>query len=292
MKLLIQLLVSAFCGFGLGFILSDVFRIPKYPVSKAIKSLGKRKNKQTSRLEIWLGDFSNFIASKLRLNEYKRLQLKADLESADMMLSPEQYVGNAIVKSVLVAVLAIPFLFFAPLISLVMFIIAIAVYVGEYRKVGKIIREKRRKIEYELPRLVSSIDKTLIHSRDVLGILDSYREHAGEELRRELEITVADMRSGNYEVALTRLESRVGSSMMSDVTRGLISVIRGDKTDVYWGNLVLKFSDYQRTLLKTEANKAPKRVRKLSMALLFCFMLVYVVVIGQVLLSSLGGMFG
>lgn len=292
MKLLIQLLVSAFCGFGLGFILSDVFRIPKYPVSKAIKSLGKRKDKQTSRLEIWLGDFSNFIASKLRLNEYKRLQLKADLESADMTLSPEQYVGNAIVKSVLVAVLAIPFLFFAPLISLVMTIIAIAVYVGEYRKVGKIIREKRRKIEYELPRLVSSIDKALIHSRDVLGILDSYREHAGEELRRELEITVADMRSGNYEVALTRLESRVGSSMMSDVTRGLISVIRGDKTDVYWGNLVLKFSDYQRTLLKTEANKAPKRVRKLSMALLFCFMLVYVVVIGQVLLSSLGGMFG
>ena len=292
MKILIQLLVSAFCGFGLGFILSDVFRIPKYPVSKAIKSLGKRKNKQTSRLEIWLGDFSNLIASKLRLNEYKRLQLKADLESADMTLSPEQYVGNAIVKSVLVAVLAIPFLFFAPLISLVMIIIAIAVYVGEYRKVGKIIREKRRKIEYELPRLVSSIDKTLIHSRDVLAILDSYREHAGEELRRELEITVADMRSGNYEVALTRLESRVGSSMMSDVTRGLISVIRGDKTDVYWGNLVLKFSDYQRTLLKAEANKAPKRVRKLSMALLFCFMLVYVVVIGQVLLSSLGGMFG
>mgnify|MGYP007094020003 FL=1 len=292
MKILIQLLVSAFCGFGLGFILSDVFRIPKYPVSKAIKSLGKRKNKQISRLEIWLGDFSNLIASKLRLNEYKRLQLKADLESADMTLSPEQYVGNAIVKSVLVAVLAIPFLFFAPLISLVMIIIAIAVYVGEYRKVGKIIREKRRKIEYELPRLVSSIDKTLIHSRDVLSILDSYREHAGEELRRELEITVADMRSGNYEVALTRLESRVGSSMMSDVTRGLISVIRGDKTDVYWGNLVLKFSDYQRTLLKTEANKAPKRVRKLSMALLFCFMLVYVVVIGQVLLSSLGGMFG
>ena len=291
MKLLIQLLVSAFCGFGLGFILSDVFRIPKYPVSKAIKSLGKRKNKQISRLEIWLGDFSNLIASKLRLNEYKRLQLKADLESADMTLSPEQYVGNAIVKSVLVAVLAIPFLFFAPLISLVMIIITIAVYVGEYRKVGKIIREKRRKIEYELPRLVSSIDTTLIHSRDVLGILDSYREHAGEELRRALEITVADMRSGNYEVALTRLESRVGSSMMSDVTRGLISVIRGDKTDVYWGNLVLKFSDYQRTLLKAEANKAPKRVRKLSMALLFCFMLVYVVVIGQVLLSSLGGMF-
>jgi len=292
MEIALQLIISTIAAIGLAFILADVFKIPKYPVSKAITSLGKRKNKKTNPLDIWLGDLANLIASKLRLNEYKRLQLKIDLESADMTLSPEQYVANAIVKALFIGAFAIPYLFFAPIISAIVVAIAVAIYFSEYRKVGNIIKEKRRQIEAELPRLVSNIDKTLVHSRDVLGILDSYREHAGEELRRELDITVADMRSGNYEVALTRLESRVGSSMMSDVTRGLVSVIRGDKTDVYWGNLVLKFSDYQRTLLKNEANKAPKRVRKLSMALLFCFMLVYVAVIGQVLLSSLGGMFG
>ena len=292
MEIALQLIISTIAAIGLAFILADVFRIPKYPVSKAITSLGKRKNKKTNPLDIWLGDLANLIVSKLKLNEYKRLQLKIDLESADMTLSPEQYVANAIVKALFIGAFAIPFLFFAPIISAIVVAIAVVIYFSEYKKVGNVIKEKRRQIEAELPRLVSNIDKTLVHSRDVLGILDSYREHAGEELRRELDITVADMRSGNYEVALTRLESRVGSSMMSDVTRGLVSVIRGDKTDVYWGNLVLKFSDYQRTLLKNEANKAPKRVRKLSMALLFCFMLVYVAVIGQVLLSSLGGMFG
>ena len=292
MEIALQILIAAIAAIGLGCILADVFKIPKYPVSKAITSLGKRKNKKTNPLDIWLGDLANLIASKLKLNEYKRLQLKIDLESADMTLSPEQYVANAIVKALFIGAFAIPFLFFAPIISVVVVAIAVVIYFSEYKKVGNVIKEKRRQIEAELPRLVSNIDKTLVHSRDVLGILDSYREHAGEELRRELDITVADMRSGNYEVALTRLESRVGSSMMSDVTRGLVSVIRGDKTDVYWGNLVLKFSDYQRTLLKNEANKAPKRVRKLSMALLCCFMMVYVVVIGQVLLSSLGGMFG
>lgn len=292
METALQIFIAATAAIGLGFILSDIFRIPKYPVSKAITSLGKRKKKKTNPLDIWLGGLANMIASKLKLNEYKRLQLKIDLESADMNLSPEQYAANAIVKALFIGVFAIPFLFFAPIISGIIAVIAAAIYFSEYKKVGKVIQEKRRKIEYELPRLVSNIDKTLTHSRDVLGILDSYREHAGDELRRELDITVADMRSGNYEVALTRLESRVGSSMMSDVTRGLVSVIRGDKTDVYWGNLVLKFSEYQRTLLKNEANKAPKRVRKLSMALLFCFMLVYVVVIGQVLISSLGGVFG
>ena len=137
---------------------------------------------------------------------------------------------------------------------------------------------------------MSTIEKTLIHNRDVLGILDAYKDGAGPELKRELEITVADMRSGNYEIALTRLESRVGSAMLSDITRGLISVIRGDDTTVYWGSLVLKFSDYQRQNLKAEADKAPKRVRRLSMVLLVCFTLIYVAVIGQVLISSLGGM--
>ena len=46
-------------------------------------------------------------------------------------------------------------------------------------------------------------------------------------MKRELDITTADMKSGNYETALTRLETRIGSPMLSDVVRGLISVIRG-----------------------------------------------------------------
>jgi CHASE3 domain sensor protein len=207
-------------------------------------------------------------------------------------MTPEMYVATCIVKALFIGIFAIPFLFFLPILSLVIAVIAVIIYYNESKKVGNIIKERRRKIEYELPRLVSTIEKSLVHSRDVLTILDSYKDSAGDELKRELEITVADMRSGNYEVALTRLESRVGSSMMSDITRGLIGVIRGDETSVYWGTLNLKFSDYQRQNLKIEANRAPKRVRKLSMILLVCFMLIYVVVIGSVLIGSLGGLLG
>lgn len=290
--MVIQIITAVFVSLGIGLILADIYHIPKQSVSKAITNLGKKQKKNVSQLELWLSDLANFIAKKIRLNEYKRLQLKVDLESADMKEMPEQYVANAIVKALFIGVFAVPFLFFAPLLSLVIVLIAVYIYFGEYKKAGSIIKEKRKRIEYELPRLVANIDKKLVHSRDVLGILENYKDSAGEDLRKELEITVADMRSGNYEVALTRLESRVGSSMMSDITRGLISVVRGDKTDVYWGNLVMKFSDYQRNLLKTEAAKAPKRVRKLSMVMLICFMAIYVVVIGQVLITSLGGLFG
>ena len=290
MVMIYIVLISCIFAIGVSMILCDVFKVPSYAVSKATHNLGKRQNTKTNPLEIWLSELARWLSEKIKLNEYKRLQLDADLKTADMNMSPETYVANCIVKALFIGSFGIPFLFFAPILSAVIVFIALLMYYNESKKVGNIIKEKRERIERELPRLVSTIEKTLYHSRDVVGILDGYKDGAGEELSRELEITVADMRSGNYEVALTRLESRVGSSMMSDITRGLIGVIRGDETNVYWGTLNLKFSDYQRQMLKIEANRAPKRVRRLSMILLICFMLIYVVVIGSVLINSLGGL--
>ena len=281
---------AVIAAIGLGLILSDTLRVPSYAVSKATHNLGKRQNHKTNPLEIWMRELSNRIAERLRLNEYRRMQLDTDLKTADIHMTPEAYVADNLVRSMLVGIFAVPVFFLSkPLAGLVLLSAGILYYTNS-RKVSRQIREKRRKIEYELPRLVATVEKTLHHNRDVLGILDAYKDGAGPELRRELEITVADMRSGNHEVALTRLESRVGSSMLSDVVRGLISVINGSDTAVYWGTLVLRFSDFQRQTLKAEANKAPKRVRRLSMVLLVCFMLIYVAVIGQVLISSLGGL--
>ena len=288
--IIIAITVAIIGAVGLALILMDRFKVPKYFVSKATHNLGKRQNQKTNPLEIWLKEIANWVSGKIRLNEYKRMQLEADLKTADMNMTPEIYVADNIVKSLFIGIFAIPIFFFNKLIAGVIVLCAIILYVNNSKKVANRIRDKRKKIENELPRLVATIEKTLTHNRDVLGILDAYKDGAGPELKRELEITVADMRSGNYEVALTRLESRVGSAMLSDVTRGLISVIRGDETAVYWGSLVLKFSDYQRQNLKAEAEKAPKRVRKLSMVLLICFMLIYVAVIGEVLISSLGGL--
>lgn len=289
MTIVIPIITALVATVGLDFILLDAFKVPSYAVSKATHNLGKRQNKKTNPLEVWLKEIANWVSGKLRLNEYKRMQLDADLKTADMDMTPEMYVADNIVKSLFIGVFAIPVFFFNKLIAALIVFCAVILYINNSKKVANRIRDKRKKIEYELPRLVATIEKTLIHNRDVLGILDNYKDGAGPELKRELEITVADMRSGNYEMALTRLESRVGSAMLSDVTRGLISVIRGDETSVYWGSLNLKFSDYQRQNLKAEAEKAPKKVRKLSMVLLICFMLIYVAVIGQVLVSSLGG---
>ena len=289
---MLQAFIGVLIGVGLYLILADLLRIPFIKTSKAVVNLSKRQKKKTSSLELWLQNLSSWMANKIHLNEYKRLQLESDLKTAGVNLSPEQYKANALLKAGLSGIFAIPFLFIFPLLSPVFIIIGIAMYFKESKEIQEKIKAKRSAIEYELSRLVFSIEKTLTHNRDILAILDNYRENAEPELKDELNITVADMRSGNYESALTRLEARVGSSMLSDVVRGLIAVLRGDDTAAYWVNLSVKFSDVQRQLLKQQAVKVPGKVKRLSMILLFCFIGVYGVVIVMQIVTQLSAMFG
>ncbi|MDD4492850.1 MAG: secretion protein F [Eubacteriales bacterium] len=288
---MINALFGILFGVGVFMLCADLLKIPHIKTSKTLAALSKRQKKKTGSVELWLRGLADWTARHIRLNEYKRLQLESDLKSAEMNISPELHTANAMVKAGLIGLLAIPAWFIFPLAVPLVLMLAAAVYMKELKGVSEKICAKRDAIEYELPRLVFTVEKTLMHSRDVLTLLDAYRENAGPELKSELLVTVADMRSGNYEAALTRLEARVGSSMLSDVTRGLIGILRGDDTAVYWSTLSVKFADVQRQILKKKAMKAPAKVRRLSMALLFCFMAVYLVVIVTEILTSLGAMF-
>lgn len=289
---MMQVIIGALFGVGLFFILADVYAIPYYKTSKAVKSLSKLQKEKTSGLDLWLGGIAGWLADRLPMDPFKRSQLEADLRTAQMDVTPEMFRANAIVKAMLVGIMAIPMAFIFPLLCPVVLFLAVFLYNMEIKSVSKRIQGKRAKIEYELPRLVFNIEKTLKHNRDVLYMLESYSKTAGPEMKHELDITAADMRSGNYEAAITRLESRVGSSMMSDVCRGLIGVLRGDDTEMYWASLAIKFSDAQRQQLRIQAQQVPRKVKRLSMCLLVCFMLIYVVVILAQIVNSLGVLFG
>ena len=286
-----QALIGILCGIGLYFVLADIYRLPYLKSSKAVNNLSKKQKDKSSGLDVWLKGVATWLSNRLKLNEFKRAQLEADLKTAQMDISPEMFKANAVVKAFIIGVFAIPVLFIFPLLCPVILFMAFFLYKREVKSVSMRIKAKREKIEYELPRLVFTVEKTLKHSRDVLNMLETYAKNAGSELQHELSITVADMRSGNYEAALTRLESRVGSGMMSDVCRGLIGILRGDDTALYWTSLSLKFNDIQRQQLRLHAQKVPRKVKRLSMCLLFCFMLIYIVVIVAQIMTSMNVLF-
>jgi len=287
-KILFGLLV----GIAAYFILADALKLPTVRTSRAVNNLSKRQTDKTSSLDVWLGNFASSLARHLPMNEYRREELAADLKTAQMEVTPEQYTANAIVKALLIGVLAIPTLFVFPILSPIILFFAFVLYRMNIKSVKVRIGSKRSRIEADLPRLVATIYKKLDYQRNILDILTDFSKHARPEMKHELDITIADIRSGNEEAAVTRLESRVGSPMMSDVCRGFYTMINGDVADNYWSSLEIKFSEIQRQRLKAEAAKVPRKVRRLSMCLLVCFMLIYVVVIVAQIMRSVGVMFG
>ena len=282
---------AVFAATGIGFLLAERLKLPSRAASRAMHSMGRNRKDKPNPLTLLMRELSGRLAGKLRLNDYRRAQLEADLRTGDMTQTPEQFVSENLVRAGTVAVLAVPVAFLSKFLAVLLLVAAILLYRLGSMTLRKKIGARRARIELELPRFVANIEKTLPHSRDVLAMLESYRSGAGEEFGRELDITVADMRSGNDEAALTRLEARVGSSALSDVVRGLIGILHGEDNGVYWANLSLKFSEAGRQNLREQARKVPKRVRRLSLVLLGCFFLIYIVVIGEVLLNSLGGLF-
>lgn len=273
---------------GLYLFLADVFKLPTIKSSQAINNVVKRQKETTSVLDVWLGNAALWLSKKIKMNEFKRQELETDLRTAQMDITPEMFKANAIVKSGMFVVISLPFYLIMPILGGIITLAAVLMYFINVRSISGRIKAHRRKIENDLPRLVATIEKKLTHERGIVGIIESFIPSAGPELARELEITTADIRSGNEEAAVTRLEARVGSPMMSDVCRGFITMIHGDTAEVYWQSIGQKFADIQRNRLRAEANKIPGKVRKLSMLILFCFMLVFIVVIAVEIIGSMG----
>ena len=178
----LQICIGVLTAVGLALVLADIYHLPTLKARKATNNLGKKGDKKVSIVEIYLKDFSTFLSKKIKLNEYKRAQLEVDLKTAGMETSPEAYVADAITKALVIALFALPVFFLFKILSVVVLFISVIVYFKEYQAVSVKIKSRRQKIEYELPRFVSSIEKTMQHNRDVIYILQSYKETAGEEL--------------------------------------------------------------------------------------------------------------
>jgi len=290
---MIEILLTFASLFSLGMflILADKLKLPKNKTSKAILIVNKRDKRKSKNLELFILAIAEKLSKIIKISPYKKRKLISTLKSAEISLTPETYIAKAIVKAGFILLSIIPALFIFPILAPVILFTAIAMYFKEINSADQALKEKRQNIEYELPRFAGVLTQELRASRDVLSILESYKKNAGESLKREIEITIADMKSGSYESALTRLETRIGSSVLSEIVRGLIGVLRGDNGVVYFQMLShdLKALELQR--LKTIAIKRPSKLRKYSFMMLGCFILMYLAVMAVEIYKTLGAVF-
>lgn len=283
-------LFGAFFAFGLFMIFANALKIPDLKTSKAVMTAGRDDKKISKTIDAILVETAGRLGKIFRMDKYKRNRLEKTLRSAGIKMTPEAFTVYAMLKAFGICLLAVPCSFLFPLIIPLIVILAVAVYFKEIGKADEAMREKRGAIEKELPRFVATVEQELKTSRDILSIMENYKKHAGVHFSYELDVTCADMRSSSYEAALTRFEARIGSSQLSDVVRGLVSVIRGDDSAVYFKMLAHDFKLIELQRLKAEAQKIPPKIRVFSFGMLMLFLLTYFAVMGMQLLDSLGSM--
>lgn len=232
------------------------------------------------------------ILRKIHRDEcLQKSRMQNVLNAAGLKMTPETYMAYAYLKAGSIFLLILPALHVFPLLAIMLVLLGVMVYYKETRKAEELVREKREQIEGELYRFVSTITQELKNSRDVLSMLEHYKENAGEMFQKELDIVCADMRSSSYEAALTRFEARLNSPQLSDVVRGLIGVLRGDDGAVYFQMLTHDFKQAELQRLKAKAAKIPPKIRVFSFAMLLCFLATYFAIIGYEIVKSMGTLF-
>lgn len=292
MTTLLILIACIFTGTGIYHLSCAFVDVPTASTSRMMMLAKKQTGSGNEKLfDIYLGKVAEKLSPLLKLDPMKKNQLQLALSIADIPLSPESYTIKAFLTALLTGLAGLPLYFVMPLMGFLMAGLAVLMWFSTYYKAFDIVKKRKKVIEAELPRFAVSIQQGLATDRDVLKLLTSYRRIAGAHLGQELDITIADMKTGNYENALLHLQNRVGSTMLSDIVRGLIGTLRGDDQQMYFKMLIFDMRQIEQNLLKKEAAKRPKQIQKYSMMMLFCILLIYVVVLSVEVINSLGSFF-
>lgn len=289
---LMALLAVCLFGTALYYLTCAFADVPTRKTSRMMLMAQRQGKRRENIFDVYAAKVSSKIAPYVRLDKMKRASLERTLKIAGNSLTPECYVAKAWVIAGTVALCAVPMAFLIPLMVPVLIGVAVALWFSTYYTAFDYVKKRRKRIEKEIPRFALSIGQSLENDRDVLKILTSYRRIAGKEFGAELDQTIADMKTGNYEQALLHFEARVDSPLLSDVTRGLIGVLRGDDQRMYFQMITFDMRQIEQNELKKEAAKRPRLIQRYSMMMLLCIIMIYMVVLCVEVFDSLGVFFG
>ena len=287
MSVLLLLLFGGFLFLGMFFLAADLLKVPYMKTEKALLDTGRNNKKGSAAFDAFLLQGAMRLSHVIRMDEYRKSRMKNVLKATGIKMTPEVYQAYALTKAGLLMAGIIPCLLLFPLLTPIVVFLAVMVYFKEIQRADEMLKSKRKSIEDELPRFVANLEQELQNNRDVLSMVENFRKNAGTEFGEELGVLAADMRSSSYEAALTRFEARLNSPMLSDVVRGLIGVLRGDNSVVYFQMLAHDFKQIELQKLKSEAQKIPPKIRFFSFLMLMCFLLTYLAIIVFEIIKSL-----
>lgn len=285
------ILIFLLCAWGLYCIMTSVLPHVYPPAAAALR---KRSPKKITKTEVLLERLTACIAAHIHLEPLKRTTLADELQSLGYEITPERFLADAVTKALLYtgSALFISFLLFSPLLALVIgATVGGLVYTQSGKKLRKEMDAKRSSIERELPQFASTIHQALRSTHDVISIFESYRKICGTTLRDEIDRTLNDMKTGNPERALKSFESRIASAELSQLTRGLIGVLRGDDRRVYFEMLAMEYQKAAGEAVSKELQLRPQKLYPFFGALFACLVLIIGIALGLNIMQQMHAFF-
>lgn len=289
--MMLYLLIALFFGFGLFLFVSDLLHLPS---RRAVHVLTALDGGSTPLSEAIAAPLAKPLSHILPMDAYRKRRMQKELSLAGMEITPEYYVALAVVMGLYAAVPAVLLLIFAALSRSMVFglfgtvflFAAFLVFWLELHRMGKRSKIYREELENELPSLTAAVRQGLETSPDVYYVLDRYRSVAGKAMRRELDILLADMATGDREIALNRFEARLGTEHASALVRALIGIDRGEDMQTFLDGLDVSLREWELNQLKKEAAKRPDELRPANLVLLGSMLVLYAILFGTEIWQS------
>jgi len=263
----------------------------KIPSQKSVDTL--IKSYEGNKEKVAFEELAKSIAKTklIKIDKYKREDIERALDVAEDRRTPEEYTAAAIVMGGVAMLVASVLLFISKPLGLVAMALGPILGYIQYKEIFNKLKKHRAAIEREIPRFAQTIHENLKVSRDILSIFQSYKSIAGKSLKFELEKTIADMKTSNYEAALLRFDARVGSPNLSELVRGLVGALRGNDQTAYFEHFAYEMRHYEENMIRKEAMKRPDKMHFLSMAMLGGVLVMVAAVCGTLLIEGFS-MFG
>ena len=294
-KIIVLIVVGLLALGGLLLLAFNIFSGPSKETDLAISSTDKRikehekeiKAKKVDKFE----EFAKRFAKYVKIGVYKKNELSESLHLIGSDLTPEEHIAIAVWKGLLFVIVGIIMSFFTIWALPICIVIGFFIFRTNYNTLNKKLEERKQIIERSLPRFASTLSRTIKRDRDIVGFLKRFKETAPREFQIELEILIADMQSGNQRTAIMRSISRVGSQNYSDVMRGVMAVIDGSDSEIFWETLNEKLSEARRLALEDQAEGIPRKLKGLMPFFVVGFILQYAVVIGYYMVDQFSQIF-
>lgn len=286
---LVQLIIAVLLFAGLYMVARCHIILPSYATVKAFSGLNGHKTTVKDQL---IFPVARKVEKIIHLDETRKETLAANLKAADISGSPEFYLATAITCGLLLLIPALLLLPVIPFLGGGFAILAILIFFKEYNRVQSITDKRNQMVNTEIPPLAVAIGEALRNGYDYLPVLESQSRLCSPTFKKELDLLIADMKTGSRTEALTRFESRMNSERVSELVKGLKSIEKGDDINAYMQRTLLHMDEYEHQELTREAKKRPSELFSANAILFVALLIFYIVIMGGQLVGSLHGLFG